>query len=236
MQLVQKCQSLCKVACLLVGADERAIGDVVWLQASLLHLIIHLQGFVKATSRCTRADEAAVRYRVGAAVWVAESCLLHAVEHFESFLPFAGCRAGGDQRTVVSQTVSSSGMQVRAVADCKAGCAAECPLNVVVRMCCNVPVVDGIGLDVNSLGGGHGVENLDGFLYLPVFGARLYQAGESWSSGHERGVNDSLLHLPSPWYGVRNSNFQMVHVAGSLRCSSLSRRIAKAGRVTHTVC
>lgn len=82
MELVQKCQGLCKVASLLVCADKRAKGDVIWLQTSLLHLVIDLQSFIKATSRCTGADQAAVRDGVGFAIWVGSSCLLHAVEDF----------------------------------------------------------------------------------------------------------------------------------------------------------
>ena len=101
---------------------------------------------------------------------------------------------------------------------------------------CTAPVVDGVGLHIDSISCGHCVEDLDGFLHLTVLGARLYQTGESWSSRHECGFRDRLLHLPSPGYGVSNRKFETIHVAGSLRRCTLPRRIAKTGWVTHAVC
>ena len=94
-------------------------------------------------------------------------------------------------------------------------------LAVVLYNACGRPVVDGVGLDVNTFAVSHGVENFEGFLYLPIFGTRLYQAGESWRSGYEGGICDCLLHLPSSGYGKRNSHLQTIHVARSLRGGSL---------------
>ena len=96
--------------------------------------------------------------------------------------------------------------------------------------------MDGVGLHVDSVSGGHSVENLDRFLHLPVLSARLYQAGESWSSWYKCGICDRLLDLSSTRYGVRDSHLKAIHVAGSLVRRRLSRAVAKRGWVPDAVC